>query len=192
MLVLWMVSWAVAQKDVNDLNWQFERYESGEQLQGVGSWLSWAGLATNVVGTIIGNGFVQTGGSIGLTGGMILNGIGSRRMVNTMNDLNAEPKLVHRGWWPFYAGLGLNAIGSMYVTDAYQHVEDGADKNSDDVKTEMKFGSLFLIAGSVCHIIAWSKFSNSADDARNARESGSFGMLPWWNGGPGLQMAWTF
>ena len=39
----------------------------------------------------------------------------------------------------------VDAIGSMYVTDAYQHVEDGADKNSDDVKTEMKFGSLFLI-----------------------------------------------
>lgn len=187
-----MVSLAMAQKDVNDLNWQFERFDSGDRLQSMGRWISWAGLATNAVGAIIGNGLVQSGGGIGLTGGMILNGIGSRRMVNTMNDLDAEPQLEHRGWWPFYAGLGLNAIGAMYVADAYQRKEDAEGKSSDDTKLEMQFGSMFLIAGAVCHIIAWNKFSNSADNARNTRESGSFGMLPWWNEGPGIQMSWKF
>lgn len=169
------------------------QYQNGASLQFMGRVVSWSGVAGMVLGTRTGNATLASVGLIGWFVGMPLNGSGSNKMVDATNQMNPSTHVTHRGWPVYYTGMGLFGGGLALILNSVD--EDGYVENH----SQADMGSTMMLAGMICSIVGWYKFSASADDAEIVHSSLQFSVAPLIvpdsnneSGAAGLQLSASF
>lgn len=147
---------------INNQNMFRKQFLDGQSTQRLGRILSWGGLAASVLGNSMGNPTLSGLGGLALLVGIPVNGTGSSKMVRAANELNPTAHVEHRGWAPYFTGVGLMVGGVLVMVDAVS----SEDEYDDDLNVQqLVTGALMVVAGDICMYVSWYKFSASADDA---------------------------
>lgn len=144
---------------------------SGNTIYQVGSVLAWGGLAAYVLGNVVQEPVLAGVGSLGTLVGIPTMGVGAGKVERASLSLNPNGEKAYSGWPTYWTGWGLQGLGLVLIISS---IEIETDPMTGDEEAELNPGTavtgiISIIAGAVCHYVAWYQFSKR-------REQGNINM----------------
>jgi hypothetical protein len=146
------------------------QWSAGNSQYQFGRVLAWGGVAAYLVGNFAGLAPLSLVGSLSMTIGIPVMGVGAGKAERASLALNPNGNVSpHTGWPVYWTGWGLQAGGLVLIiggiasnieTDEY-----GDSQISDNAVAPILTGALAFIAGGICHYVAWYQFSERLDQS---------------------------